>query len=511
MASATSSPRWVMVDDTSPDYQYTGPWFQARGNQDDIGNFGPPFQSTLHGINANGTIKYTYHGSKVVVYGTSVVQMTAAGTDPDWSCSVDGADITKLQANLFPENNFIICSGDSLSDGPHTITINAIVRQQTTFWFDRIQYIPSASVDLSNATVLVDALDSAVTLSSGWMDMGGIGNMTQQNGAKLTLDFIGSSLSWVSLIPSDQPRGSSSATYAIDGGTPTSFFLSGLQPTEMAQYNKIFFQTPQLSPSQHRLEVVYDGNSGVTPLTIDYFVVQNSTVPSTSTSSSATSQASNPNTSASNAVVTVVPVNSKKTPVGAIAGGVVGGILLVAIIAVLLLMFRRRQKKLREKAAYDEVDLAAGPIEPFTDPPSLGASYHTGTTTTQNRQPKFAPVRMPNAETIMVQQHSSGPSSSSLVSGPSSSYMPSSTGTASRTGMGSASTPSNSSSNLLMSSKEREAQGLAGASTARNEVVPPNAASGSAGRVLRHEDSGIRLPPQEEEPLVELPPLYTPG
>jgi len=127
----------------------------------------------------------------VVVYGTSAVETVNGVTDPDWSCSVDGVAITRNPPNLFPENNWIICSGDSLSDGTHTITVNAIVKNQQTFWFDRIQYVPSPNADLSNATVLVDAYDPAVKISSGWTDLDGIGYMTQQKNAQLTLNFTG--------------------------------------------------------------------------------------------------------------------------------------------------------------------------------------------------------------------------------------------------------------------------------------------------------------------------------
>lgn len=128
------------------------------------------------------------------MYGTSAVQADINGLiDPDWSCLVDGVAIEKSDPSVAPENNWIMCSGDTVSEGFHTVTVNAIVRNQKTFWFDRIQYVPLPGVDLSNATVLVDAYDPAVSLGSGWQTLDGIGYMTQQNGAKLTLDFIGMS------------------------------------------------------------------------------------------------------------------------------------------------------------------------------------------------------------------------------------------------------------------------------------------------------------------------------
>ena len=259
----------------------------------------------------------------------------------------------------------------------------------------------------------------------------------------------------------------------------------------MAQYNKIFFQTPQLSPGAHQLEVIHDGNSGVTPLTIDYFVVQNATIPTPSSSSSAsqssTSDPSNASKSAFPAGSTTS--NSKKIPIGAIVGGVIGGIVLIIVIILLFLIYRHRERKRKEKQMYGQVDLNMAPIEPFTDPPSMAASSRT-----QPHHPRFTPMAASPVTSSQTPSSSHNPSSE-----PSLSYVPS---TAS--GGVSTSTPTNSSSNLLMSSKERSAQG----SISTRDEIPSSA---GPSRVLRHEDSGLRLPPQEEEPLVELPPLYTPG
>jgi len=54
--------RRVMVDDTDLGIQYMGSWFQANGQNDNIGNFGPPFQGTLHGVNEDASLSYTFTG-----------------------------------------------------------------------------------------------------------------------------------------------------------------------------------------------------------------------------------------------------------------------------------------------------------------------------------------------------------------------------------------------------------------------------------------------------------------
>jgi len=91
---------------------------------------------------------------------------------------------------MFPENNWVFCEADSLSDGRHTVTLRATV-SQSTLWFDRILYSPSSSVNLDSSLILVDASDSAVHYSSGWQAMRDIGQLTLQGGAKVTVDFSG--------------------------------------------------------------------------------------------------------------------------------------------------------------------------------------------------------------------------------------------------------------------------------------------------------------------------------
>ena len=96
------------------------------------------------------------------------------------------------------------------------------------------------------------------------------------------------------------------------------------------------------------------------------------------------------------------------------------------------------------------------PIRPFTDPPSVTASYRT-----------------------QIQQGKSAPTTAE-------------------------STTENSTTNLPMNTKERGGRG----SISTIDQAP---ASAGPSRILCHQDSGLRLSPPEEEPVIELPPVYTPG
>ena len=84
-------------------------------------------------------------------------------------------------------------------DGPHVLTVNVTVLKNQTFWFDNIQYLPSASVPLNQAAIIVDSLDSQLQYGSGWGALGSGANMTTVAGSIFTFDFIGMQRNYRSL------------------------------------------------------------------------------------------------------------------------------------------------------------------------------------------------------------------------------------------------------------------------------------------------------------------------
>ncbi|KDR68490.1 hypothetical protein GALMADRAFT_160877 [Galerina marginata CBS 339.88] len=381
--------RWIVVDDTDPTIQYTGAWFPAKGNLDNLGDNGPPFQGTSHGVNTNASLAFTFSGSRVQVYGLSQIPKV---DDPSWACFVDGVGTGTVifkDGSGTPSNNWLLCQVDLLPEGVHTVVVQATVLDpRNTFWFDRINYTPSASVQLDNATIYIDSPDSAIQYESGWVPLRDIGEMTQQNGGHMSFDFslmlylTGIQLSWFSMIPADVAIASASATYSIDGESPVSFLLAGLTLGTRDQYNQLFFQTPVLSPGKHHLEVVYGGDTQKTPLSLDYLVIQNATVPASSRSSAGSSavSASGSSTIASLPSITSSPnlaldpspnpTTKSSVPVGAIIGGAVGGI--VVLISLILLLFFCAKARRRDKTA-DESNLHVTflpTLEPFNVLPS---------------------------------------------------------------------------------------------------------------------------------------------
>jgi hypothetical protein len=52
----------VLIDDTNPSIQYSGPWFEVNNTQLNTGVFGPPFQNTLHGVNISANFSFPFSG-----------------------------------------------------------------------------------------------------------------------------------------------------------------------------------------------------------------------------------------------------------------------------------------------------------------------------------------------------------------------------------------------------------------------------------------------------------------
>jgi len=55
--------RFVLVDDMDPGIHYDGAWVADKGSRDRIGNFGAPYQSTLHSIRQSGSLSFPFSGS----------------------------------------------------------------------------------------------------------------------------------------------------------------------------------------------------------------------------------------------------------------------------------------------------------------------------------------------------------------------------------------------------------------------------------------------------------------
>ncbi|KAH9480158.1 hypothetical protein JR316_0006755 [Psilocybe cubensis] len=441
--------RAIIIDDTDSRIQYSGSgWSPTKGGQDNLGNFGAPYKDTLHGTNVDGSLSFSFTGTKVTVFGTNNLRNDSGVLDPTWECFIDNNSIGNTPAFQFPENNWIFCEADGLSDGPHILTVNASVKKGQTFWFDDIQYVPSSSVSLDNTEIVVNNQDSAIQYGNGWVSLGNNANATQNTNSIFTFNFVGVSLSWYSFIPTEYPHGASLASYSVDGQASTQFSIGPAQGSTTV-YNQILFETPQYSMGPHQIVVTYHGSSSTTPLALDFMIVQNGTSPvsgtpapapshspsspfssssssSTSTSSSSSFSSSFPQfpssptiaslsftTATSSSPSSSVSLTSSgdtnsagsrfSSNVGAITGGVVGGIVLIIMAILAVIYFRRWDRKQRSTALYNHTGQESGnAVDPFQLTPSLWsspASYSQYTSVPNNMGDSRQHQPIPNQST----------------------------------------------------------------------------------------------------------------
>ncbi|KAF5330571.1 hypothetical protein D9619_005257 [Psilocybe cf. subviscida] len=526
----STSLRWIISDDTSSDIQYVqGDWFQdSSGSQDASGNYGPVFQGTLHGVRTGpASLVYKFTGSQVQVFGSNNIQNNSGILNPSWDCFVDGVSIGSMPYQ-FPENNWQFCRSPVLPDGNHVLTVNASVASPQTFWIDKIQYLPVAGSQsqLTNATVLVDNLDPMLkpAFGKGWVELGGGANMTTLSGSQFTLNFTGISLSWYGFIPKELPIASTTGSYSIDGGSPSSFLLKGLPTNAITVYNQKFFQTSTLSPGNHQIIVTYNGGGQTTPLTLDYLVIQNASVPAT-TPPPAGGQS-----------------NGGKSNIAAIAGGVVGGVVIIALAALGLLFIRRRYRSSagRSDVKGGNVEGAGNSTTPrpynYTPMPAhmrsdSGVDMYTSSsgrpeqTTTSMSEVRRKAHHTANPSVSTTNGTSTGLLGSSVANTaghqprPSQSQSDFLTSGGSSTGRGESLVNDESNTSSLgargdPSSRNdklrREAAAVAAQTQGRNQprgpTSPPLTAESEQSMYIRHEDSGIRMPG-----VVEVPPEYTPS
>ena len=310
----------------------------------------------------------------------------------------------------------------------------------------------------------------------------------------------GTSLSWYGFIPVELPKGSSPATYSIDGQTPVNFLLKGLVITATTTiYNQKFFETAQLTPGSHTLKAVFEGNNS-TPLTITYLIIQNGTVSSTSTSSTTTSVSSPATSSIPGSVVSGTSVVGSSTPVGEVVGGVIGGLALIFFVILGVFFLHRRHKRAKQEQILISKPEPFGstPVYPSritqTSSPSVVTSY---TPSSPSSPTTHMGVPVPVTKGLVYLNHASMPS---LTAATSQRTVPFHQTTLS-TGDSSIFPPSESSP----PPPSRKAGAPASASVQNvqnNDTRLPN--------VVLHADSGIRMPSSTSgASVVDVPPLYT--
>jgi hypothetical protein len=127
-----------------------------------------------------------------------------------------------------------------------------------------------------------------------------------------------------------------SAQYSIDNGTLFPFTVVA-QSSTVQQYNMVSFQTGVLPPGPHHLFVEYGVDNFVNdsaPLVLDYFIIQNQTIPSFTLTPSAPNTTS---TQSPTVTQTITPIVYRAgLSQGAIAGVVIGSLVGLAVLALII-------------------------------------------------------------------------------------------------------------------------------------------------------------------------------
>ncbi|KAJ7216386.1 hypothetical protein GGX14DRAFT_315427, partial [Mycena pura] len=346
-----STPRRIVVDDTDPTIKY-GPnqWFPHDPNQLQVGNLGQIWNDTSHSTSSNGaTLTFPFNGTSISVLGSIIIATNPDGsTDPSYVCLVDNEKIDNgtNPAFAFPENNWLLCNQSALQPGPHELTIRVQTHTQP-FYLDSIYYTPTPDISYDGAVLEYLSSDPAITYGSGWefFPVEDHENITQTKGSQVSIDFRGTALTLVGYVPQELPHNATTASYAVDGGAPTTFTLTGLPPDGTTTgFNVPIFSIDHLAPAQHNVVVTYEGDSTKTPLVVQTFFVTNSTT------AAAAAAAASPPSSSGNPPAASSPSGSAQTAAahssaGAIAGGLVAGLAVLAALAGLLFWWLRRRAR----------------------------------------------------------------------------------------------------------------------------------------------------------------------
>ncbi|KAH6902393.1 hypothetical protein BKA70DRAFT_671060 [Coprinopsis sp. MPI-PUGE-AT-0042] len=350
-ANNSSLVRLVIVDDDDRSIVYQGPWTVYEDDFEEYPEDGPVYKGSQHRLlNGTGSVTFRFNGiGNVGVSGTSNARNISGVFDPSHTCQLDGVDVRPVppRQNDNPTNAWVLCIATTTSGGEHALTLSG-VSNDSALYIDHFDYFPDPATSLEAPTVFIHYDDLSVEyLAGAWKNIVLAGMGTQQVGAKMKITFTGSSAQFIGSVPSDYPRGNSTAQYSLDGGPQIAFNVPGLPFAYFSLDEQPFFEVTGLGPGAHELIVTHEGPAA--PLVFNSLRVEDGDILQS--------------TSARYSGV-------KRPPVGVIAGGTVGGFSLV--LAVMAFILLRRIKRRRDAKAAAAVDLSDPPLQPHS---LLSAKY----------------------------------------------------------------------------------------------------------------------------------------
>ncbi|KXN88991.1 hypothetical protein AN958_06453 [Leucoagaricus sp. SymC.cos] len=193
----------------------------------------------------------------------------------------------------------------------------------TAFYLDYTYYLPSSkNRPFTDNVIWADNLDPAIHYDHLWTPYRGTQiHIASESGATVQIDSTGTSLTWVEIIPFDQPHTATTATYLIDEQKQYQIPLPGIPTGSTATaYKEIYFKTPKLEAGPHALTVMSQGSNETTPMALDFLYINDGTLASSAAAPSGGSGPSQPSPPSGSQTSDSRP----STPVGAAVGGVMG-------------------------------------------------------------------------------------------------------------------------------------------------------------------------------------------
>ncbi|KAL0570817.1 hypothetical protein V5O48_011132 [Marasmius crinis-equi] len=366
----STAPGPAIIDDKDPAVRWSGvTWNEGKNDR----QFGRTCKfSRVAG--ANGTLSFS--GTSLTVYGSTSTTANASMTfrldsDEEVAYNVRALNSTPVSPPAFFHHQ-VLWQSPKLNDTEHTLVItqktNLTEGQDSVICPDFFTYVPSESAITANTSYLVDDQDSRVKYSGSWITsvgernelMNQTGMFSAVTGSSFELEFEGAGIQVYGAVYRNQTE-AVQAELKLDDGSPTTF--APPEPTDDI-YNQQIFQASNLPRKTHKLTGSLK-NSGL--FIIDYFLIQpgdpNAPPPDTG--------------------------SGRKTPAGAIAGGVVGGLALVVILLMVFWWLRRR-KRIHHQKELEAVD--ADLVTPY--PVSQAANLKP----THPNQNTLSPLRMAEVE-----------------------------------------------------------------------------------------------------------------
>ncbi|KAF9051797.1 hypothetical protein BJ165DRAFT_914992 [Panaeolus papilionaceus] len=279
----------IIVDNTSPALHYEGEWTSSRH---DRALSGAPL-TVPEG--KKGSFFYNITGvTRVFVQGLREDFSPDSDTSFNLHCEVTPNDPTIVYrsfvatADWATELFYIFEVRNLLPTTSYTLNVTLESLRAPVVWFDALLLAPTATTNLDDAIVKMDHNHPMIQYDTKWESQihGNTLHSTNTSGSTMQLDYNGTSLKWYTnwFFVIGIGNITSEATWKVDDMEGT-FIVPIPDPADgFSNFRQLLFETPELPPGLHHLEVTYHGNTSTRPLSLRDLVIHSAYAASSSSS-----------------------------------------------------------------------------------------------------------------------------------------------------------------------------------------------------------------------------------